>query len=305
MQALPSFRLPGWTMVLALFSLLWVGLTQGAFAQDGDGQDIWVAGPTHVRLGDIAEMTLPGGYRFADAEATQMLMEAMGNPSSGQEMGLIAPDGEGDWFIVFEYDPVGFIEDDDHEEIDADALLKSISQATEAANEQRREMGGGELHVTGWSEPPYYDPNSNNLKWALEAVDEVGGSVVNYNVRLLGRGGYMSATLVSDPSLLATHKPEAERLLQGFSYVDGKRYADFIDGDKLAGYGLTALIAGGAGAAAAKLGLFAVVGKFLGKIWKILVVGLVALGGMIKRFFRALLGRKEETITPPIPPQAQ
>ena len=289
-------------IALPLLCLAWMAFAPAAMAQE-DEEDIWTLGPANVQLGDIAEMPLPEGYRFIGAEDTRMLMQAMGNPPSDQEMGLIAPNSEDNWFIVFEYDPVGFIEDDDHAEIDADALLKSISDATEAANEQRQEMGGGELHVTGWSEPPHYDTATNNLKWALEAVDEVGDSVVNYNVRLLGRGGYMSATLVSDPAMLSVYKPEAERLLQQFSYVDGKRYGDFVDGDKLAGYGLTALIAGGAGAAAAKLGLFAVLGKFLGKAWKFLVLAFIALGGMIKRFFGALFGRKEETL-PPIPPQS-
>ena len=41
----------------------------------------------------------------------------------------------------------------------------------------------------------------------------------------------------------------------------GSRYAEFGQGDKIAAYGLTALVAGGAGAALAKSGL-------LSKMWK-------------------------------------
>ena len=44
-----------------------------------------------------------------------------------------------------------------------------------------------------------------------------------------------------------------------------------VEGDKVAKYGLTALVAGGAGAAAMKLGLF-------GKLWKV-IVGIFAAAG--------------------------
>lgn len=255
----------------------------------------WIDGPATVTLGDdVATVKLPAGYRFADGETTRMLMEAMGNPSSNQEAGLIAPADENrNWFIIFEYDPVGYVEDDDKAEIDAAALLETISEATENANEYRRQAGHGELHVTGWYEQPNYDDASHNLQWALEAVDDQGGQIVNYNVRLLGRSGYMSVTLVTEPHLLTQDKPEVETVLANFGYVEGNRYGDFMSGDKLAGYGLTALIAGGAGAAAAKLGLFAVLGKFLAKAWKLVVVGIVALGAALKRIFGGLFGRQK------------
>ncbi len=245
----------------------------------------WRPGPFVAELGDqIAQVEVPSGYNFLDAETTRTLMEAMGNPSDGSEVGLIAPNDENkNWFIVFEHQPVGYVEDSDQDEIDAAALLENISKATEAANEYRRENGGGELHVVGWQIAPHYDSASHNLQWALEAADESDNRITNYNVRLLGRKGYMSVTLVTGAGQLEADRPEVESVLAGFTYVDGNRYGDFKEGDKLAGYGLTALVAGGAGVAAAKLGLFAVLGKFLGKAWKVLLLGIAALGAMVKR----------------------
>lgn len=267
---------------------------QDAAAQQAENS--WIAGPTTAGLGDVAKIEVPNGYLFSDAEMTRKLMATMGNPPSGQELGLIAPAAEGaNWFVVFEHNPVGYVSDDDRDEIDADAILKSISESTERANEERRSMGAQPIHVTGWSELPHYDPISNNLVWALEAQDEQGGQIVNYNVRLLGRRGYMSVTLVTDPADLTRHKPEVETVLAGFGYRDGHSYGEYVSGDKLAGYGLTALVAGGAGAAAAKLGLFAVVGKFLGKIWKLLVIAALFVATQIKRLIRALTGRSEPT----------
>ncbi|HVP08327.1 MAG TPA: hypothetical protein VMT02_02310, partial [Burkholderiales bacterium] len=58
--------------------------------------------------------------------------------------------------------------------------------------------------------------------------------------------------------------------------------------------GLAALVIGGAAAAAAKAGWL----KFLGKFWIVLVAGLAAAWGFVKRFF---FGRKPEG-TPGPPP---
>jgi uncharacterized membrane-anchored protein len=121
-----------------------------------------------------------------------------------------------------------------------------------------------------------------------------GEQSVNYNIRLLGRQGYMSATLVTDPSTLAADKAEVEQLLGGYHFKQGKTYAEFTDGDKLAGYGLTALIAGGAGAAAVKLGLF----KVLAKAWKLVVVGFLAVVAFLKKIVSSLFGGSETVRMP-------
>lgn len=249
----------------------------------------WTSGPTTATLGDAsAEVEVPAGYVFADGEATRAMMKLMGNPSDGSEVGMIMPaDSEKSWFIIFEHRDVGYVEDSDQDEIDADALLASIKQGTEAANEYRREHGGGSLEVLDWQIMPRYDAASHNLEWALEAVDDEGSHISNYNVRLLGRRGYMSVTLVTDADGLERDRPEVESVLAGFHYTGGNRYADFTSGDKLAGYGLTALVAGAAGAAAAKVGLFAVLGKFIGKAWKLLVLAAIGIGTGVKRLFGA------------------
>lgn len=246
----------------------------------------WLTGPAVAALGAHAQIEVPEGYLFADEQKTRELMEAMGNPPTGNEVGLIAPDSEDEgWFVVFEDFPVGYVDNEDKEEIDADALLQSISEGTEQANELRKKQGITPIHVTGWFEEPHYDEASDNLVWALAAKDEEGGETINHNIRLLGRRGYISATLVTDPAKMASDKRKAEAVLADFYFTPGNRYAEFRKGDKLAGYGLTALVAGGAGAMAVKMGLFAKLGKLLAKMWKALALGLVALGAAIKRLF--------------------
>jgi uncharacterized membrane-anchored protein len=221
-------------------------------------------------------------------------MEAMGNTVSNDEVGLIMPRAQDqDWFMLFEYQPVGFVKDDDKDQIDKDAILEGIRKGTEEANDVRKRKGIPALHVEGWFEEPHYDAASHNLVWALKARNDKGEEVVNYNVRLLGRHGYMSITLVDEPAKLAMSRPEVEKVLSGFSYKTGRSYAEFVPGDKVAEYGLVALVAGGAGAAAVKLGLFQVFFKMLAKGGKAVVLLVVAALAAAKKVLGSLFGRGE------------
>ena len=259
----------------------------------------WTTGPATVDLGDgIAEVRLGENHNFAGAADTRKLLSAMGNRIDNTEVGLVAPRAEGqDWILVFEYNDVGHVKDDEKDKIDAEAILTGIREGTEASNKMRKERGIPGLHVVGWQEPPSYDPVSHNLHWAILAKDDQGDEVVNYNVRLLGRGGYMSVTLVESPLKLAASKPELDNVLSGFAYKQGKTYAEFLPGDKVAKYGLTALVAGGAGAAAAKLGLFAVLGKMLAKMGKAVVLLFVAAAAGVKKLWASLTGRDKTKTT--------
>ncbi len=253
----------------------------------------WVPGPAKVDLGEsLAEVKLPEGFAFAGAADTRKLLEAMGNLTDGSEQGLIVPKAEDqDWFIVFEWNPIGFVKDEDKDKIDADALLKSISEATEASNEERTKRGRPALHVVGWAEAPRYDAATHNLTWALLGKNESGHESINYNVRVLGRSGVMSVTLVDEPRNLAKAKPAVDSVIAAFAYKEGKRYAEWVPGDKVAEYGLTALVAAGAGAAAVKLGFFAMLAKLFAKAGKLVVVGLAGVGALGVKFWNALRGK--------------
>ena len=241
----------------------------------------WQEGPDIAHLGDnIAQVELGSDYLFANGSDTKKLMAFMGNPPTNQEVGLIVPrDESANYFILFQYSPVGYVRDDDKDKIDSDALLKSVQNATEQSNKTRVDKGFPAINVIGWDDPPHYDEESHNLVWTLLAESE-GEQIVNYNVRLLGRGGYMSVVLVTDPSTLELYKQDIEQNIANFSYKDGNRYAEFVKGDKIAKYGLAALVAGGAGAAAAKAGFF----KIFAKLWKFIILGFVAVfGGLWKK----------------------
>ena len=287
----------GITVAMALSLTAAAQQEQAQAAPDPATKIDWVQSPATVDLGREAEVKLDEGYRFANGPDTRKLMESMGNIVDNTEVGLVHPTRDGqDWFMVFEYHPEGYIKDDDKDKIDADALLASIKEGTEAANKVRKERGISGLHIVGWDEKPNYDPTTHNLQWAIRAKDDDGSEVVNYQVRLLGRGGYMSVTLVDDPAKMAESKPEMRKVLAGFDYKAGQTYAEWKPGDKVATYGLAALVAGGAGAAAAKLGFFGVIAKFIGKMGKAIVLVIVAIGAALKKLWESLSGRSRERV---------
>lgn len=245
----------------------------------------WEDGPTVGRLGNIAQITVPQGYRFTGQSGAIKLLELTQNPSSGHELGALVPDSKDDkqdvWFVIFEFNETGYVKDDEKDKLDAAAILKSLQEGTEESNKVRKERGWQLFHVAGWNKPPFYNPRTNNLTWAIRGVaDAMGnqpqGESINYSLRILGRRGTMNVDLVLSPHQVSAVVPEFENLMTGFSYVEGQKYAEFRAGDKIAEYGLTALVVGGAAAAAVKSGLLA-------KFWKVIVLGFVALAGAIKK----------------------
>src|SRR2546426_18264 len=128
---------------------------------------------------------------------------------------------------------------------------------------------------------------TQNLTWVIPAHDNEGGRTVNHSVRLLGRGGVMHADLVTTPEQLAALVPTFNTMIGGYTYSAGYKYAEWRSGDKVAAYGLTALVAGGAGVALVKSGL-------LVKFWKLIVIGFAALVGALKRLWSRITGKRSE-----------
>lgn len=244
----------------------------------------WVAGPATVDLGDAAEIELGDDYVFLDGEDTRELMEYVGQ-ADPLAVGVVAPKAESqDWSIIFSYDPIGYVKEDEKESLDSQAILQSIKEATEEGNKIRIERGFPALNVIGWYEEPHYDADSHNLVWVLLAEEaDTQIQIVNYNIRLLGRHGVMQVILVSDPATLATTRAYLDDIIAHFSWKQGKSYAEWVAGDKVAEIGLTALIVGGAAAAATGL---------LGQIWRFLVAGVAAIVAAIGGLIRRLRGKR-------------
>ncbi len=237
-------------------------------------------------LGGWATIEIPRGFRYLDGKNTDKLMQAFGNLPSRYEGMIAVPDV--DWFVLFQFEDTGYVKDDEKDDLNPDKLLKEIQEGDEPSNAYRRENGLELLYTVGWAIPPKYNEETNNLEWGLLLRGESGKESVNYNTKLLGRNGIMNVTLVCDPEDLKSILGNYQSVLVGFDYKAGKSYSEFQEGDKIAEYGLTALIAGGALYGAAKLGLLAQLALFFKKGFKFIIAGVIALGAMFKRFFTNL-----------------
>jgi len=251
-----------------------------------------VAGPVKVALGKIAEFSLPAGQHFIGPDSLDRYYEVTHNMRSGTELGVVvSPD---DWVLIFKYSDSGYVKDDEKDKLDAAKLLAAMQEGQVEGNKARKERGWDELRIEGWASPPHYDEKSHNLTWAMNlssSKDNHKGIWINQSIRLLGRGGIMNVTMVADPESFATAAREVDGLLTAnFSYAQGQRYAEWKQGDKLAAYGLSALVLGGGAAVAAKMGLLSQLGVFFAKMWKLVVLAVGALGAAITKLFRKITG---------------
>lgn len=246
----------------------------------------WQFGPAKVQVGPQATIEVPDGYAFLDPEGTKRLNVLMENPPDETDTYTLAPT-DMRWTAFFDYDDIGYVKDD--EKLDPDDILKSVKEGTEESNKERRSRGWDTLTLVGWKNPPQYDTQFKSLAWSfLARNDKSQTEVVNYNARILGRSGVMNVVLVSDPESLDASVADFKGALDGFAFTPGQAYTDFHAGDRVAEYGLAALITGGVAAVAAKKGFFAVIATFFAAAWKFILIGLAAVGGAIKRLF----GRK-------------
>lgn len=270
-------------LVVALACLV---LTSAVFAQQGSNDQTWAEinkldwkfGPTQGDIATVASIGVAKDSVFLGSAGSRRFLELNGN-LAGDGNYTFAPKSLS-WFAVFSFDSSGYVKDD--ETLDPDELLSILKKTNVSGNEERRRRGLETLVLEGWYVVPHYDIQTKRLEWATKLREESGGVTVNYTIRLLGRTGVVNAVLVSNPASLDNDIRTFKASLANFSFNAGQRYSEFRTGDKVAEYGLAALIVGGAAAAAAKTGAFKALGKFL--VFGVFG-GIAAVWAGIRRFF--------------------
>jgi hypothetical protein len=245
----------------------------------------WQQGPTQVTIAANSTLTVPAGYVFLDKADTDRFLELSHNLASGNDV-MLAPE-DLSWTAYLSFEESGYVKDDD--KIDAPALLKTMQEGQAAANAERRRRGWGELSIVGWATPPFYNRDTKRLEWATLLASN-GEQTANFATKILGRRGHTSVILVADLPGLPAAQRQLNAVLQGYQFNSGERYAEWRQGDKVAEYGLAALILGGAAAVATKKGLWAVLGTFFAATWKFLAAGVVAAGGWLRSLFKKKSG---------------
>lgn len=240
----------------------------------------WQRGPGAGSLSGKAAIQIPAdGAMLAYADSSKFL-ELLGNLPSADSNIVV---GE-NWFAAFSFVEEGYVKDD--EKIDAVALMEQMKKNQELSNQERQKRGLPLMYVDGWFVAPHYDKETHRLEWGTKLhTSSSDDPIVNYTVRLLGRNGHESATLVSDPANLEADVKSFKMTLATFNFNAGEKYSEFREGDRVAAYGLGALVVGGAAAVAAKSGFWKVLLGGLLAGWKFVAAAVIALVmGMAKMF---------------------
>jgi uncharacterized membrane-anchored protein len=264
-------------------------------------------GPKKIDLGHDLALDLPAEMLFLEKVQAKEMMEKMGNVVGDAFLGLVGQRDKS-WLVTINYFEDGYVKDDDAADFKPDDILESLREGNEEANQVRQQRGFKPLAIDGWTESPRYERAPHHLVWGIK-VHDADGESINFYTRMLGRRGYVALNLIDSPDRIESSKKEALAVLKATTFATGSRYEDFDSKrDKVAEYGLAALVAGGAGAAALKLAKVGLLAKFGGKLIALLIAGkklivvfLLAVGAFIKRLF-GIRSKKEAAPPPPSPP---
>jgi len=249
----------------------------------------------------VATLAVPEGFKFLDADQSRsVIVDVWENPPAVAEdvLGMIFPADAGvldhSFAFVVEYDPMGYVSDEDADDINYEEMMADLQKDDAEANEQRKAAGYGTLHLIGWAAQPFYDKDRKVLHWAKELqAEEADGNTLNYNVRVLGRQGVLILNAVAAMDDLATVQENIPAVLDMAKFNEGHTYAEFDSNvDEVAAWTVGGLVAG---KVLAKAGILALILKNI----KLVLIALAAAGGAIWKFVG---GRKKEE--PPATPQA-
>ena len=281
---------------LALALALGLATVQAQEPNAGEAEARAFLSSLHYEEGSIAlpdasaHIDVKPGFRFlGHDDARRVLEEYWGNPPDDSVLGMLVPDNAGldsehSWAVVVTYSDEGYVSDEDANEIDYDALLKDMKSGTSDSNEERKRAGYPAIELVGWAQPPRYDAGSKRLHWAKElAFEGEKAHTLNYDIRVLGRSGFISLNAVASMGDIGLVNSGMAEVLPMAEFDAGQRYADFKPGsDKVAAYGLAALVGGGI---AAKTGLLAKLGALLLAGKKFIVLIFIGLAAFARKFF--------------------
>lgn len=235
----------------------------------------------------IATLNVPDEFYYLNpADAETVLVEVWGNPPGQDTLGMLfpaeqTPFDEGAWGVSIDYEEDGYVSDEDADDIDYSELLEVMQEDTRAASAHRVEMGYEPIELVGWAATPFYERSTHKLHWAKEIKFGEGEQVntLNYNIRVLGRKGVLVLNFIASMEQKDIIDQQLPHVLAMAEFNEGSRYTDFNpDLDKVAAYGLGALVAG---KVVAKTGLLAAALLFLKKFGVIIFLAIAALFGKL------------------------
>jgi len=192
------------------------------------------------------------------------------------------------------------VKDKDASKIDYAKMLGEMKESTAEASKDREKQGYSPIELVGWASPPRYDAAAHKLYWAKELkFGQSAEHTLNYNIRMLGRKGVLVLNAVAGMNQLKQVEASTPAILGMVNFQEGHRYADFNeDTDKVATYGIAALVAGGV---AAKAGFFKLLWVGILAFKKIIIIAVIAIGAFVKKLWDARKARNAFTAPPETP----
>lgn len=247
----------------------------------------------------IATLTVPAGFKYLNKEQSNFIItKVWGNPPQEGVLGMLFPQNadpysDSSYAFVISFNEIGFVKDEDANEIDYDEMLKQLQSEELEENELRKKEGYEPIHMVGWAQKPFYDKERKVLHWAKELRfgEDAEEHTLNYDIRFLGRKGVLSFNAVSGMGQMNLVKQDISKVLTISNFTAGNKYSDFKpDVDHIAAYTIGGLVAG---KVLMKVGFWALILKF----WKLIAGGCVALWYGIKKFF--IKKKQNEAYTEP------
>ena len=238
----------------------------------------------------VATLNVPENFYYLNpADSEKILVEVWGNPpgAGANTLGMLfpiegTPFDSDNWGVSIEYIEDGYVSDSDADEIDYDDLLANMQESTRDENKARAEQGYEPIELVGWAENPFYDKQSHKLYWAQELkFGNQSPNTLNYNIRVLGRKGILLLNFIAGMEQKEIIDSKLDSVLALAEFDQGSRYEDFDPSiDKVAAYGIGALVAG---KVIAKTGLLAAALIFLKKFGVLIVI---AIGALLGKLFK-------------------
>lgn len=239
-------------------------------------------------------LNVPEGFVYLDANSTKhLLVDYWDNPEERVEgkLGTLVKADAGIYYnvetaYVISYDGCGYVSDKDAESIDFDDLLKDMQE--EVKEDNKANANGEVWELLGWGWQPSYDKQKKVIAWSKHFRINGDHEVINYDVRVLGKAGYVVITAVSSPEKKSELIADNASIVNSVAYDSGYKYSDFNpDTDHVAEWTIGGLIAG---KVLAKAGFWAVLAKFS----KLIIVAIIGFFIAMKNVIAKWLGFKKE-----------
>ncbi len=166
--------------------------------------------------------------------------------------------------VFLNNEPIGYVEMDDWDELDVDALWDSYVEGARGQSE----TFGYEIKPLRWIIEPTLDQANATAYYAFEVQFGEDEPLINMIIMDFGRRGYEELTVVQSSRAFQAMDAGAiaNRIAGAYEFGPQSDYADFRDGDTVAAVGAGGLIAAALGVKFGK-GFLVVALLFLKKFW--------------------------------------